>query len=86
MIAKRGSVSTSSYKVSGNTLAEIDADIDKRGPKDLNDGKRYAGLSVGRIDLAIAPGDFAFAPQGSGYLIGPAPAGSPTASGRGRRP
>jgi predicted secreted Zn-dependent protease len=65
MIAKRGSVSTSTYKVSGKTLAEIDADIDKRGPKDLNDGKRYAGLSVGRIDLAIVSGDFAFASQGS---------------------
>ena len=65
MIGKRGNVSTTTYKVTGKTLVEVDADIDKKGPKDLNDGKRYAGLCVGKITLAIAANDFAFVAKGT---------------------
>jgi predicted secreted Zn-dependent protease len=41
---KKGATSTTTYTVKGDTLAGVNAQIDKSGPKDLNDGKRYSGL------------------------------------------
>ena len=48
---KKGGTSTSSYAVKGDTLADISAQIDKSGPKDPNDGKRYSGSCKCEADL-----------------------------------
>ena len=60
MMAKRGSASTSTYTVQGQSLAELMKEIEKKGPKDPNDGKRYAGLCTGKMTLQIGKDDFAF--------------------------
>lgn len=48
---------SSTYSVTGNTLADIWADILKRGPRDTNDGTRVASVTVTEIviDSAWAP-------------------------------
>ncbi len=58
--AKRGAVSDTSYTVSGKTLADISKDMDKKGPPDPNDSKRFAGSCLGKLDVSIKPGDVAF--------------------------
>ena len=58
--ARKGRTSTSTYTVAGETLADLVKEIDRKGPKDLNDGKRYSGLCVGKISLLIGANDFAF--------------------------
>lgn len=40
---KKGKITNSTYSVKGDTLADINAQIEKSGPKDPNDGKRYSG-------------------------------------------
>jgi hypothetical protein len=35
------------YSVAGKTLADIHKDIQKKGPVDPNEGKRYAGSCLG---------------------------------------
>lgn len=60
MMAKRGSASTSNYTVRGKSLDELNKQIAKLGPKDPNDGKRYAGLCTGKMTLQIGKDDFAF--------------------------
>ena len=60
MMAKRGSDSTSTYALQGKSLAEILKEIEKKGPKDPSDGKRYAGLCTGKMTLQIGKDDFAF--------------------------
>lgn len=60
MDAKRGSTSTTTYTVSGKTLDDLDKEIAKKGPKDPNESKRYAGSCLGKITLAIGGGDFRF--------------------------
>jgi predicted secreted Zn-dependent protease len=60
MNAKRGKVSTKSYSVGGKTLAEINKDMEKKGPVDPNESKRYSGSCLGKIDLSIGADDFAF--------------------------
>jgi predicted secreted Zn-dependent protease len=48
---KKGSASSASYSIKGDTLADISAQIDKSGPKDPNDGKRYSGSCLCKADL-----------------------------------
>lgn len=59
--ARKGRISKSTYVVAGDTLEAINKDIERKGPKDPNDGKRYSGLCSGRLTLLIGPGDFALA-------------------------
>lgn len=66
MLAKRGAVSTKTYTVGGKTLADILKDMEKKGPPDPNEGKRYSGSCLGKLTIAIAPGDFEFDVAGSG--------------------
>lgn len=63
--AKRGATADKTYTVSGKTLADIDADIDKKGPKDPNDGKRFAGSCLGKIAIDIKPKDIGFETKSS---------------------
>ena len=60
MMAKRGSDSTSTYALQGKSLADLLKEIEKKGPKDPSDGKRYAGLCTGKLTLLIGKGDFKF--------------------------
>lgn len=58
--ARKGRINKSTYTVAGDTLEAINKDIDRKGPKDPNDGKRYSGLCSGKLTLLIGPSDFAF--------------------------
>ena len=55
--ASKGSVKTGSYAVSGKTLADIVKDMDKKGPVDSNDGKRYSGRCLGKITIGLTDKD-----------------------------
>lgn len=68
--AKRGSVSDKTYTVSGKTLAEISKDMDRKGPVDPNDGKRFSGSCLGKLDLSIKPNDIEFELKSSGANFG----------------
>jgi predicted secreted Zn-dependent protease len=61
MTARRGSTTRRTYAVRGATLAEIERDMKAKGPRDPNDGKRYSGSCLGRLDLALGANDFEFA-------------------------
>ena len=56
-IARRGAVSDTSYTVSGKTLAEINKDIERKGPPDPNESKKYAGSCLGKLEIDIKPKD-----------------------------
>jgi predicted secreted Zn-dependent protease len=61
MSAKRGSVSEKTYTVNGKTLEEINKDIEKKGPTDPNESKKYAGSCLGEIAIKIEGKDVDFA-------------------------
>lgn len=64
--AKRGSVSESTYTVNGSTLEEINKEMDKKGPADPNESKRYSGSCKGEIAIKIGAADVEFATKASG--------------------
>lgn len=64
--AKRGSVTETSYTVSGKTLEEINADMGKKGPADPNDSKRYSGSCRGEIAIKLSSADIEFETQPKG--------------------
>lgn len=55
--ASKGGSSVTTYTVSGATLADIVKDMDKKGPTDPNESKRYSGRCTGRIDLKLTDKD-----------------------------
>ena len=57
MIASRKSPSVTTYTVAGKTLAEIWKDIQKKGPVDPNDGKRYAGSCKSTFKVDVSDND-----------------------------
>ena len=63
MNARKGNTSTTGYTLRGKTLAELDKEIDKVGPKDPNESARYAGSCLGKIDLLIGGNDLAYQPK-----------------------
>jgi predicted secreted Zn-dependent protease len=69
MEGKKGSVSTSTYTVAGKTLDDILRQIQSKGPKDPNDGKRYAGLCLGELQIDIKGGDLEFTPTPDGKKV-----------------
>jgi predicted secreted Zn-dependent protease len=60
MTSKQGTASTKNYTVAGKMLDDINKDMMKKGPPDPNDGKKYSGSCLGKLDLQIASGDFDF--------------------------
>lgn len=58
--AKRGAVSEKTYTVGGKTLEEINKDIEKKGPTDPNESKRYAGSCLGEIAIKLEGKDVEF--------------------------
>jgi hypothetical protein len=60
MIAARENPTVKTYTVAGKTLADIWKDIQKKGPVDPNDGKRYAGSCVGTFSIGLTDKDLAF--------------------------
>lgn len=67
--AKRGAVTETTYTVSGKTLEEINADIDKKGPPDPNESKRYAGSCRGEIAIKLVAADVEFETKPSGANV-----------------
>lgn len=59
MIAARKNPALKTYSVAGKTLADIHKDIQKKGPLDPNEGKRYAGSCLGVISLGVSDTDVA---------------------------
>lgn len=55
--ATKGSVKTSTYAVAGKTLADIVKDMDKKGPTDPNESKRYSGRCLGKIAVNLTDKD-----------------------------
>jgi predicted secreted Zn-dependent protease len=64
--AKRGAVTEKTYTVSGKTLDEINKDMEKKGPTDPNESKRYSGSCLGKLDIQIKPKDIAFETKSNG--------------------
>jgi len=64
--AKRGAVSDKTYTVSGKTLDEINKDMAKKGPPDPNDGKRFSGSCLGKLEIDIKPKDIDYEVKSSG--------------------
>ena len=60
MNAKKNAPTTSSYTVSGKTLMDINDDIKKKGPLDPNEGRRYSGSCLGKLNLSITDKDWDF--------------------------
>ena len=60
MTSKQGTASTKNYTVVGKTLEEINKDIQKKGPPDPNDSKKYSGSCRGDLNLQIGSSDFDF--------------------------
>lgn len=58
--ARRGRTSTNFYNLSGSTLAEINRAIQRQGPVDPNEGRRYSGVCRCTIDLQLGPRDVQF--------------------------
>ncbi len=67
--AKRGSSKTITYTLTGKTLAELVKEIEKKGPVDPNESKRYAGKCRGRLDLKLEAKDLDYAVSGSGGRV-----------------
>jgi predicted secreted Zn-dependent protease len=59
--ARRGRTTNGTYNVSGSTLDEINRDIQRRGPVDPNDGRRYSGVCRCTIDIQLGRRDVQFA-------------------------
>ncbi len=64
--ARRGRITRSTYTVRGSTLAEIDAAIERAGPRDPNDGRRYSGVCIGTLALVTGRRDWLFEQEGEG--------------------
>jgi predicted secreted Zn-dependent protease len=60
MIAARENPTVKTYTVAGKTLADIWKDIQKKGPVDPNEGKRYAGSCLGAFSIGLTDKDLAF--------------------------
>ena len=60
MIAARDNPTTKTYTVAGKTLADILKDIQKKGPVDPNEGKRYAGSCLGKISISMTDKDLEY--------------------------
>lgn len=67
--AKRGSVTEKTYSVTGKTLEEINADMDKKGPTDPNESRRYSGSCRGEIAIKLASGDVEFETKADGSNV-----------------
>ena len=61
---KKGTVKTSEYSVSGDTLAAIWSDIQKNGPK--HKGSARAGLTTCELDMDASSSKIEFTTSGSG--------------------
>src|SRR5262245_18672838 len=59
--ARRGRTTNGTYNVNGSTLDEINRDIQRRGPVDPNDGRRYSGVCRCTIDIQLGRHDVQFA-------------------------
>lgn len=62
--ATRGRIRRRTYTVRGSTLAEIDAAIERSGPRDPNDGRRYSGVCEGTLELVVDGRDWEFEREG----------------------
>jgi predicted secreted Zn-dependent protease len=58
--ARRGRTSTGTYNVCGSTLYEINRNIQRLGPVDPNDGRRYSGVCRCTIDIQLGRRDVQF--------------------------
>lgn len=67
--ASRGRITRGTYPVRGSTLAEIDAAIERAGPRDPNDGRRYSGACIGTLELTADARDWAFEREGEGTPV-----------------
>jgi predicted secreted Zn-dependent protease len=67
--AKRGAVSEKTYTVGGKTLEEINKDIEKKGPNDPNESKRYAGSCLGQIAIKLEGKDVEFETKKEGANV-----------------
>ena len=67
--AKRGAVTEKSYTVNGKTLEEINKDIEKKGPTDPNESKKYAGSCLGEIAIKLEGKDIEFETKASGASV-----------------
>lgn len=64
--AKRGAVSEKTYAVNGKTLEEINKDMEKKGPTDPNESKRYSGSCLGEIKITLTEKDLELEAKASG--------------------
>lgn len=64
--AKRGAVSETTYVVNGKTLEELNKEMDKKGPTDPNESKRYAGSCKGKISIQLGASDVEFETKANG--------------------
>jgi predicted secreted Zn-dependent protease len=58
--ARRGRITRRPYAVSGATLDAINRDIQRRGPVDPNEGRRYSGLCSCTIEIQLGSRDVQF--------------------------
>lgn len=64
--AKRGAVSEKTYTVNGKTLEEINKDMEKKGPTDPNESKRFSGSCLGEVAIKLEAKDVEFESKASG--------------------
>jgi predicted secreted Zn-dependent protease len=64
--AKRGAVSEKTYTVNGKTLEEINKDMEKKGPTDPNESKRFSGSCLGEIAIKLEGKDLTIEAKASG--------------------
>ncbi len=67
--AKRGAVSEKNYTVNGKTLEEVNKDIEKKGPTDPNESKKYAGSCLGEIAIKLEGKDVEFETKKEGSNV-----------------
>lgn len=67
--AKRGAVSEKTYTVNGKTLEEVNKDIEKKGPTDPNESKKYAGSCLGQIAIKLEGKDVEFETRKEGSNV-----------------
>jgi predicted secreted Zn-dependent protease len=54
--AKKGKVDNATYRIGGETLAELIEEMKKKGPVDPNENKRYSGKCFGKLSIALPKG------------------------------
>ncbi|MFN0182269.1 MAG: DUF922 domain-containing protein [Aquabacterium sp.] len=64
--ARRGNIRRGTYNVSGATLALINRAIERSGPRDPNDGRRYSGVCICTYRVVVSGRDWAFETESSG--------------------